>query len=95
MLWRVPGQVKLGFPVTRQCVTNSLQLGVLRLGLLQDGDVGVGVFPEREEILVLTLRPGSVARHRVGTTELKTGSAPVTKFTTMPRWGAIFPPDSL
>ena len=29
-----------------------LQLRVLRLGLLQDGDVGVGVFPEGEEILV-------------------------------------------
>jgi len=29
-----------------------LQLGVLRLGLLQDGDVGVGVFPKREEIFV-------------------------------------------
>jgi hypothetical protein len=27
-----------------------LQLRVLRLGLLQDGDVGVGVFPEREEV---------------------------------------------
>jgi hypothetical protein len=27
-----------------QC-TGSLQLRVLRLGLLQDGDVGVGVFP--------------------------------------------------
>src|SRR5438093_12337536 len=30
----------------------SLQLRVLRLGLLQDGDVGVGVFPEGEEILI-------------------------------------------
>jgi len=29
-----------------------LQLRVLCLGFLQDGDVGVGVFPEREEILV-------------------------------------------
>ena len=29
-----------------------LQLGVLRLGLLQDGNVGVGVFPKREEIFV-------------------------------------------
>jgi hypothetical protein len=29
-----------------------LQLRVLRLGFLQDGDVGVSVFPEREEILV-------------------------------------------
>jgi hypothetical protein len=27
----------------------SLRLGVLCLGLFQDGDVGVGVFPEREE----------------------------------------------
>src|SRR6266849_892421 len=32
MLWRVAGQVKLGFPVTRQPITNSLQFGVLRLG---------------------------------------------------------------
>jgi hypothetical protein len=31
---------------------DSLQLLVLRLGLLQDGDVGVGILPEREEILV-------------------------------------------
>jgi hypothetical protein len=29
-----------------------LQLRVLRFGLLQDGDVGVGVFPEGEEILI-------------------------------------------
>jgi len=29
-----------------------LQLGVLGFGLLEDGDVGVGVFPEGEEILV-------------------------------------------
>jgi hypothetical protein len=34
-----------------QC-TGSLQLRVLCLGFLQDGDVGVGVFPEREEIFV-------------------------------------------
>ncbi len=34
-----------------------LQLRVLRLGFLQDGDVGVGVFPEREEILVGGERP--------------------------------------
>ena len=30
----------------------SLQVRVLRFGLLQDGDVGVGVFPEGEEIFV-------------------------------------------
>ena len=31
----------------------SLQLRVLGFGLLQDGYVGVGVFPQREEILVV------------------------------------------
>jgi hypothetical protein len=30
----------------------SLQLGVLRLGLFQDGDVGVRDFPRREELCV-------------------------------------------
>ena len=29
-----------------------LQLGVFRFGLLEDGNVGVGVFPEPEEVLV-------------------------------------------
>jgi hypothetical protein len=29
--------------------TGSLQLRVLRLGLLQDGNVGIGVFPDSEE----------------------------------------------
>jgi len=31
---------------------HSLQLRVLRLGLLQDGDVGVGVFPEMPRALL-------------------------------------------
>src|SRR5271170_648334 len=35
-----------------QIAFQLLQLRVLRLGLLQDGDVGVGVFPEGEEIFV-------------------------------------------
>jgi len=29
-----------------------LQLSVFRLGLLQDRDVGIGIFPKREEVLV-------------------------------------------
>ena len=33
-------------------VSQLLQLRVLRLGFLQDGDVGVGVFPESEEVFV-------------------------------------------
>src|SRR6202040_227174 len=39
--------------VTDNMIARSLlQLRVLRFGLLQDGDVGVGVFPEGEEIFV-------------------------------------------
>src|SRR5271169_3943354 len=34
-----------------------LQLRVLRFGLLQDGDVGVGVFPESKKIFVGGERP--------------------------------------
>jgi hypothetical protein len=37
-----------------------LQFRVLRLGLLQDGDVGVGVFPQREEIVVRSAGFGGV-----------------------------------
>jgi hypothetical protein len=55
---------------------NSLQLRVLRLSLLQDRDVGVGVFPEGEEILVGGAGFGGVAGHRVGSAELKMGQCP-------------------
>jgi hypothetical protein len=34
-----------------------LQLPVFRFGVLQDGDVGVGVFPEREEVFISGERP--------------------------------------
>jgi hypothetical protein len=44
-----------------------LQLGVLRFGFLQDGDVGVGVFPEGKEILISSFRFGGVAGEGVGT----------------------------
>ena len=33
-------------------LNSLLQLCILGFGLLQDGDVGVGVFPECEEVLV-------------------------------------------
>jgi len=39
-----------------------LELRVLRLGLPQDGDVGVGVFPERDEILIAHFDFGCVIR---------------------------------
>ena len=42
---------------TKQDFPLLLQLRPLRFGFLQDGDVGVGVFPEGEEIFVDGERP--------------------------------------
>src|SRR5438477_1618525 len=39
-------------PARRAVLKPSLQLCVLRLGFLQDGNVGVSVFPERKEVLI-------------------------------------------
>ncbi len=44
----------------------SLQLRVLRLGLLQDGDVGVGIFPEGKKILIGGAGFGRIPLKRVG-----------------------------
>jgi len=38
--------------IRNDCLTSLLQPRILSFGLLQDGDVGVGVFPEGEEVLV-------------------------------------------
>jgi len=46
-----------------------LQLRVLRFRLLQDGDVGVGVFPQCEEILISHLGFDCVALQSVGAGE--------------------------
>ena len=50
-----------------------LQLRVLGLGLLQDGDVGVSVFPQRQEILIRGAGLTVVALHRHGSADLKMG----------------------
>jgi hypothetical protein len=50
-----------------QTWSKLLQLSVFRLGLLQDGNVGVRVFPEGEEILVGSFGFGGVAGEDVGT----------------------------
>src|ERR1700682_157929 len=55
--------------VTPTDIRCSLQFRVLRLGLLQDGDDGGGVFPEGEEILVCSVPFGFVAGHGVGTAQ--------------------------
>src|SRR6266849_6969619 len=51
--------------------TELLQLRVFRLGFFQDRDLGVGVFPEREEILICRLGFGGVALHGIGSTDLE------------------------
>jgi hypothetical protein len=47
------------------------QLRVSRLGSDEDGDLRVGVLPQREEILIGSTRFGPVALRRVGATQLQ------------------------
>jgi hypothetical protein len=54
-------------------VAALLQLRVFGFGLLEDEDVGVGVFPEREEILISRLGLRAVALHGIGSADLKMG----------------------
>jgi len=48
-----------------------LQLGVFGFGLLIDGNVGVGVLPAHQEILIGRCGLGSVSRLRVSTAQLQ------------------------
>ena len=50
---------------------NRLQLGVLRFGFLENGDVGIGVFPKSKEILVARARFRGIALKAAGAGELK------------------------
>jgi hypothetical protein len=50
----------------RAIALSLLQLRVLCLGFLQDRDVGVGVFPEGQKILIRSSGLGCVPGHRVG-----------------------------
>ena len=78
--------------------TLLLQLRVFRPGLLQDGDVGVGVFPEGEEIFA-----GGESRTRTASAPcevldckafaratLRCANAPVQQFQTTPLSSMIF-----
>ena len=49
----------------------SLQLRILRFGLFEDGDVRVGVFPQREKIAVLFATLVGITHHYLGTCELQ------------------------
>ena len=43
-----------------------MQLRILRFGLLQDGDVRVGILPQREEVLIRSAVFGGVTLQCVG-----------------------------
>src|SRR5215471_17921411 len=49
----------------------SLQPGVFRLGLLENRDVGVGILPNGQEILIGTPGLDSVARNNVRSAQLQ------------------------
>jgi hypothetical protein len=48
-----------------------LQPRVLGFGLLQDWEVGVGVFPQCEEVLIRGFRFRRIPGHRIGATDLQ------------------------
>src|SRR6202011_1633920 len=48
-----------------------MQLGILRLGLLEDGNIRIGIFPQRQKILVRGTALRTFALHRVGAPELQ------------------------
>src|SRR5205823_4582058 len=56
--------------------TSSLQLRVLRLGSLQDGDVGVGVLPEGEEVQIGSASFRAIALEGVGAGEAEASKRP-------------------
>ena len=58
-----------------------LQPRILRFGLLEDGDIGIGVFPEGEKILVGGFGFGGVALQGVGAgeAEMRQGTMLVVK----------------
>jgi hypothetical protein len=53
------------------CQTRLAQHRVLGFSSLKDGDVRIGVFPQREEILIRLARGCVVAPHRLRSSELQ------------------------
>jgi hypothetical protein len=51
--------------------SRSLQLRILGFGLRQDRNIAIGVFPEREEILIRNVCLGLISRHRERSAELQ------------------------
>ena len=46
-------------------IGRSLQLGVFRLGLLENWDIWVGIFPEGQKILIRSARFDIIVRQRI------------------------------
>ena len=82
--WYKPPTDKFGASLARLCLNELLQLRVLRLGLLQNGDVGVGVFPEGEEVVVGDFCLGGVALQHIRATEAKMGKRATGNSRTIP-----------
>src|ERR1700722_2460440 len=55
----------------RPIVTLQRKLGVLALGLLQDRDIGIRIFPERKKILITSLRFCAIASQGICATQAK------------------------
>jgi len=68
----------------RFLATALLQLPVLSLRLLQNRNVGIGVFPEGEEVLIGGFGFGGVALHGIRSTQLEMSQYAPAKFT--PIW---------
>jgi hypothetical protein len=66
-VWRANRKYLFAF---KAWASELLQLRVLRLGLLQDGNVGVGVFPEGEEVLVRPATTRGVTIYNQGPSQL-------------------------
>src|ERR1700693_2772134 len=60
-------------PGATELSKKSLKLGVFGFGGDEDGDVGVGVLPLGEEILICRLGLGGVGLHHIGASEAEMG----------------------
>jgi len=67
-----------------------LQLRVFRLRFFQDGDVGVGVFPEGEKVLVGGFGFRSVPRESVSTRKAEVSKCAERKIDATPGWSRNF-----
>src|SRR5215831_16861927 len=67
--WALKDGTLFRLPPPGDGLSRLLELGVLGFGLHQDRNVGVGVFPENQEILVRRSCASNIARQRIRTRE--------------------------